>query len=150
MEIIKKTINIIDACKAQSYHLDKKRLFLLVRYLIAGGLSFISNIGLFLLFEKYLGWWYLIASTLAFIISVVVSFSAQKYITFRDTSTDRISQQMGQYILIAVFNVIANAIMIFIFVDLIHLPLVLSQIISAGFIAVWSLFVYNFMIFSKT
>lgn len=148
--ISKKIIIFADVCKSQSYHLSKRRLFLLIRYLFAGGLSFTSNVGLFFVFTTYLGWWYLIASTISFIISVVVSFLAQKYITFRDMSIDGISQQMFQYVLIAIFNVIANAIIVFTLVDLTHLFPVLAQVISAGIIAMWSLFVYKFIIFSNS
>jgi len=149
MQISKKTTDFINVCKSQSYHLDKRRLFLLMRYLFAGSLSFVSNIGLLFIFETYLSWWYLISSTLAFIISVVVSFLAQKYITFRDKSTDHLSQQMVQYILIVVFNVIINAIIVFILVDFIHILPIWAQVISAGIIAVWSLFVYRFVIFHQ-
>jgi dolichol-phosphate mannosyltransferase len=146
----KKIINFVNLCKSQSFHLDRQRLFLLLRYLFAGGLSFITNIGLLFVFTAYLNLWYLTASTFAFIISVIVSFLAQKYITFRDISTNRITYQMTQYIAIAIFNVIANAIIVFILVDFIRIIPLLAQIISAGFIAVWSLFVYRFIIFHKT
>lgn len=147
--ISRKIIIFVDVCKSQSYHLSKQRLFLLMRYLFAGGLSFTSNIGLLFVFMEYLGWWYLTASTISFIISVIVSFLAQKYITFRDMSVDNISQQMIRYVLIAIFNVMANAAMVFVFVDLIHFSPILAQIISAGIIAIWSLFVYRIIIFHQ-
>lgn len=148
--IYKKVTRFIDVCKSQSYHLDKQRLFLLIRYLFAGSLSLVTNIGLLFVFVVYLGWWYLIASTVSFIISVNISFLAQKYITFRETSTHRIPRQMVQYILIAVFNVIANAIMVFVLVDFINIFYLWAQIVSAGIIAIWSLFVYRFVIFHNT
>lgn len=143
----KKIAVFIDTCKSQSYHLNKKRVFLLIRYLFAGSLSFVSNIGLLFILVTYLSWWYLAASVVAFVISVIISFLAQKYITFRDKSTDRIPNQMFQYILIALFNVIANTVMVFILVDFMHILYLIAQILSAGAIAVWSLFVYRFIIF---
>lgn len=130
-------------------YLNKEKVFLIVRYLFSGGLAFMSNIGLLFIFEKYFDWWYLISSTLAFVTSVIISFLAQKYVTFRDTTTDRIHQQMIQYVFIALFNVMANAIIVFIFVDFIHFLLIWAQIVSGGIIAMWSLFVYYFIIFSK-
>lgn len=147
MNMYKRVVNFIDTCKSQSYHLNKDRVFLLIRYIFAGGLAFMTNIGLLFIFVKYLEWWYLTASTIAFIISVIISFLAQKYITFRDKTTDRVGHQATQYIIIALFNVTANAIMMFILVDIIHILYLISQVISAGLIAVWSLFVYRFIIF---
>jgi len=136
-------------CKEHSYHISKSRIFLLLRYIFAGGLSFVTNIALLYYFETHLKWWYLTASTVAFIISVVVSFLAQKYITFRDKSRHNLSKQMFQYIAIAVFNVITNGIIVFVLVNFVHLITIWAQIISAIIIAVWSLFVYRFIIFHQ-
>jgi glycosyltransferase involved in cell wall biosynthesis/putative flippase GtrA len=120
---------------------------LLFRYLCSGGLAFVSNLGLFVFFEQVFDLWYVAASTLAFIISVGVSFLAQKFITFRDHSRDRTFRQFGWYIVIALFNVSMNALMMYAFVDGLHLSHLFAQVLSAGLIAVWSLGVYRYIIF---
>lgn len=129
--------------------LSKSRVFFLARYLFSGLLSFTTNLFLLLVFKEYFNMWYLTASTLAFIISVIVSFAAQKFITFRDKSRDRVSRQMAWYIVIALFNVTMNAGMMFACVDLLHVQYLLAQIASAGFIALWSLAVYRYIIFTN-
>lgn len=145
--MIEKTKDFINMCKSHSYHINKDRILLLIRYVFAGGLSFITNIALLYYFETYLMWWYLTASTMAFVISVIVSFLAQKYITFRNKSRENIPKQMVQYIAIAIFNVITNGIIVFLLVNFVKFTTILSQVISAIIIAVWSLFVYRFIIF---
>lgn len=129
--------------------LSKSRIFFLVRYLFSGLLSFTTNLSLLLIFKEYFNMWYLTASTLAFIISVIVSFAAQKFITFRDKSRDRVSRQMVLYITVALFNVTMNAGMMYAFVDLLQVQYLLAQIISAGCIALWSLAVYRYIIFTN-
>ncbi|PIP86872.1 hypothetical protein COW81_03350 [Candidatus Campbellbacteria bacterium CG22_combo_CG10-13_8_21_14_all_36_13] len=150
MPVVKDKINrAVHIIRSQSYHLDRGRVFLLIRYLFAGGLSFTTNVGLLYIFETYFNWWYIASSTLAFVIAVVVSFLAQKYITFQDKSKDEISIQILQYVIIAFVNIIANGVMVFVMVEYIHLTPVIAQVISAGFIAVWSLLVYRFIIFNQ-
>lgn len=129
--------------------LKKHIFFFLVRYLFAGLTSFFTNIFLLFLFAGVLGWWYLYASTLAFAISVLVSFVVQKLVTFRDTTRDKVHYQAGMYVVIALFNICANAVMMLVFVEKFGIPYMFSQVISAGFIAVWSIFVYRFIIFPR-
>ena len=120
---------------------------LLARYIFSGFLAFTTNLVLLFVFKNYLHWWYLTASTLAFIISVIVSFMAQKFITFRDKSTSRVPHQIALYFIIALFNVFANGVLMFSFVDIAHIQYLLSQVFSAGMIAIWSFALYRFVIF---
>ncbi len=106
------------------------------------------NISLLYLFENYFGWWYLAASTAAFMSSVAVSFVMQKYVTFRDRAAHNVSRQAMVYTGIALGNVVANALMMLLFVEYFHIPTLVSQIASAGIIAVWSLGLYKSMVFS--
>lgn len=119
-----------------------------MRYLFAGGLTFATNLVLLFIFARYFHLWYLTASTLAFIFSVVVSFTMQKFVTFRDKTTDRVHHQVVMFLAIALFNVTANGAMMFSFVDLLSIPYMIAQVFSAGFIALWSLMAYRYIIFT--
>lgn len=127
--------------------MNRARLFFLMRYLFAGLLAFTTNLSLFFIFINYFNMWYLTASTLAFIISVIVSFLAQKLVTFRDKTIARVHHQAAMYLVVALFNVAANGGLMFSFVDLEHMPHMFAQVLSAGIIAVWSLAVYRYVIF---
>lgn len=127
--------------------LNKERVFFLVRYLFAGGLAFATNLALLFIFAHYFHLWYLTASTLSFIISVIVSFTVQKFITFRDRTTDNVHHQIAKYVAIALFNVTANVGIMYLLVDSAHVHYMIAQIVSAGIIAVWSLAVYRYLIF---
>lgn len=118
-----------------------------MRYLFAGGLAFSTNLILLFIFIQYFHLWYLTASTLSFVISVIVSFTVQKFITFRDRTTDNVHHQIAKYVAIALFNVSANGGMMYALVDMAKIHYMLAQILSAGIIAVWSLAVYRYLIF---
>lgn len=125
----------------------KAQLFLLARYLFAGGLAAATNLILLFVFTDYFHWWYLAASTTAFVISGFVSFTIQKFVTFRDRTTDKIHHQAVMYIAFALFNVIANGGLMFSFVEWAHIHYLLAQVFSGGIIAAWSLAVYRHVIF---
>jgi putative flippase GtrA len=128
----------------------KSQLFLLMRYLCAGGFASATNLLLLFVFTDYFHWWYLASSTIAFIISGFVSFTVQKFVTFRDRTTDKIHHQAVMYIAFALFNVIANAGLMFSFVEWAHVHYLLAQVFSGVIIAVWSLVVYRYVIFKPT
>ena len=122
-------------------------VMLFARYLFSGLLAFATNIGLFFIFKNYFHLWYLTASTTAFIVSVLVSFAAQKFITFRDRTTDGVHRQMVSYVIIAVINVLVNGVLVYFLVDVLYLSAMISQVISAAVIAIYSLVLYRVVIF---
>jgi putative flippase GtrA len=126
----------------------KSQLFLLMRYLLGGGTAATTNLLLLFVFTDYFHWWYLAASTIAFIISGFVSFTVQKFITFRDRTTDKIHHQAVMYLSFALFNIMANGGLMFSFVELAHVHYLLAQVFSGVIIAAWSLVVYRYVIFN--
>lgn len=129
--------------------LNKAYLFFLARYLFSGGSAFAVNLSLFFIFTRYFHVWYLTASSLAFFISVIVSFTMQKFVTFRDRTTDKVHLQAVLYVALLLFNMAGNGVLVFSFVELGHIPHMLAQVFSAGIIAVWSLVVYRSIIFKN-
>lgn len=127
----------------------KSQLFLLARYLFGGGLAAATNLLLLFVFTDYFHWWYLAASTFAFIVSGLVSFTVQKFVTFRDRTTDKIHHQAAMYIAFALFNIMANGGLMFSFVEWAHVHYLLAQVFSGGIIAAWSLVVYRYVIFKS-
>lgn len=128
--------------------LSRARLLFLARYICSGLLAFAVNILLLFIFKEYFHIWYLYASTYAFIISVLVSFLSQKFITFRDRSTSHMRYQFTLYVILALINVAINGVSMFSFVEISHIPYLLSQIFSAAIIALWNLAAYRFIIFT--
>lgn len=119
------------------------------RFLISGGLAAATDLTLLFLFTDILGFWYLLSSVIAFILSFFVSFSLQKLWTFRDHSKERVKKQLGIYLLIASFNIVINTLLVYLSVEYFSLHYLPAQIIVSAFIAIESFFVYQKFIFHK-
>lgn len=119
----------------------------LLRFLVSGGMAFLANIVIMYLLTDRLGVWYLLSSVFAFIGAFVVSFSMQKYWTFRNRESDRMSAQLGMSLLLACANLGVNTVLMYIFVDHFHLHYLAAVICSAGLIAVETYFIYKYVIF---
>lgn len=120
------------------------------RYIFSGSTAAVVNISVLYILTDILKFWYVISSIIAFGVSIFVSFFMQKHFTFEDSSYNKTSQQFAYYVLISTINLLLNTILIYLLVDFIGIYYLYSQIISSGFIAVESFFVYNFVIFKKT
>ena len=121
-----------------------------IKYLIAGGTAFLVNVMFLYLFTDIIGLYYLVSTALSFTISFVVSFSMQKFWTFRDNSLDNVRKQLASYLIVGLMNLGLNIGLMYVFVDLFGVWYVLAQVFSAGMIAVESYLIYNFIIFGQT
>ena len=89
------------------------------------------------------------SSILAFLISYAVSFMMQKYWTFGDMSRDRIEMQVVAYLSVALINLCLNTLLMYAFVDLMHLHYMVSQFMTSILIAIESFLIYR-LIFRDT
>ena len=76
-----------------------------------------------------------------------ISFTLQKFWTFRDDRTTDMHIQVGKYFLVALVNLALNTALMYVLVDRFGIWYILSQIIIGLSIAVGSYFVYKKIIF---
>lgn len=119
----------------------------IVKYIISGGTAAAVDIGFLVLFKEVFGWWYLTSAMLAFLLAFGVSFCLQKFWTFKDHSTDNMHVQLSVYLLIGLVNLLLNALLMYVFVDIIGIWYVAAQVLTGGLIALMSFFVYKKFIF---
>jgi putative flippase GtrA len=145
IEWTKKTYNDLD----QKYAAHMK----IVRYIISGGTSAVTDLFLLYLFTDIFHIWYIISAALAFIIAFFVSFTLQKYWTFRDNSNEGIKKQGLMYFVIGLINLGVNTLLVYFFTEYLFVFLrydyLVSQVCAAGLIAIVSFFVYQKFIFRK-
>lgn len=118
-----------------------------MRYLIAGGTAFATNIILLFILVHFFHVWYLFAAITSFIGGVYVSFMMQKFFTFNDYGKEKIRKQQAIYLGVQVFNLGINTLFMYIGVDLFHLSYLISQILIASVMAVYNFFIYKYLIF---
>ncbi len=125
------------------------KLFRILRFLISGGLSAIVNLGSLYVFTEYVGFWYIVSACFAFLLSFGVSFTLQKFWTFRDRSVEGASRQAAMYLFVAIINFVLNISLLFFLVEFFHLHYLLAEMIVMVVIACVSFFVYRNLIFRK-
>lgn len=120
----------------------------IIRYIISGGTAALVSLSLLYFFTDVVGIWYLLSSTLAFVVAFFVSFLLQKLWTFKDTHTKDISRQVSLYFVTAVSGLSANALFMYALVDIVGLWYIFAQILSSGTIATVTFFIYGNIIFN--
>ena len=103
---------------------------------------------LFVLTEVF-GLWYILSTSLAFLVAFMVSFFSQKFWTFRDKEKEGIYKQMGGYFLVVSSGMVANAAGMFFLVDYVGLYYLIAQVIMSASVAVYSFLMYRFIIFKR-
>lgn len=121
-----------------------------VRFLISGGSAAAVNLSLLYVFVEILDIWYIAGSIIAFIVSFFVSFTLQKFWTFRDASTEVMHGQVAKYFFVALINLGVSTGTLYLLVEYVQLPVMLAQVITLGLIAIVSFFVYQRFIFHPT
>ncbi|MEN9561312.1 MAG: GtrA-like protein, partial [Candidatus Parcubacteria bacterium] len=89
----------------------------------------------------------ILAAPVAFLFGFLVSFTMQKYVTFRD-GEQRIMRQASKYLMVLVGNLILNTAIVYVLVEYVGLWSVFSQAIASVMIAFESFFVYQLLIFT--
>jgi len=119
------------------------------RFFVAGGSAAGTNLAIFYLLTSVMGFYYVWSSIIAFIISFFVSFTLQKFWTFRDESLSGLNTQLAKYISVALFNLAVNTAMLYLLVEYAHFHHLSAQLFTILTIAIWSFFIYHVVIFKR-
>lgn len=124
------------------------RFHALFKYVVSGGSSACANLAVLYLLTEYAHVHYLLSAILAFILSFLISFLLQKFWTFKDLSKEGLHWQMIWYFVLSLVNLVLNTLLIYFFVEYVHLWYVMAAIIAGGLLAISNFFVYKHVIFS--
>ena len=117
------------------------------RFIVSGGSAAATNLGTLFVLTHVLGLWYIFSSVIAFLVSFGVSFTLQKYWTFRDHSRDRIRAQATIYFAVLIIGLLVNTFFMYVLVEKAGLHYLLSAILSGAAIAVFNFIAYQRLIF---
>ncbi len=127
----------------------KRKIKKALLFIVSGGTAAGTSLLLFYIFTNLLHIWYLIASTLSFILSVFVGFYLQKFVTFDDTTKGQSSKQMALFFMVSMINLGINIILMAIFVSGFTINQMLAKVLTLGILACWNFFVYEKFVFKK-
>lgn len=117
------------------------------RYLTSGGITALVLFISLIIFREVLGFWYLLASVLSFCLSVVTSFSLQRFWTFRDNEDKNTHKQFLFFVAVSVCNLAINTSLMYVAVSIFDIQYLIAQFIVTGLIAFITFFVYRDIIF---
>ncbi len=121
----------------------------IIRFVISGGLATGVNLFSLYLLLHIIGMWYLTSSIIAFFVGFIVSFTLQKFWTFKDHRKDIIGRQLVIYLAIVLVNLILNTALVYIFVEYGELWPLIAQALAALIIAFEGYFAYKYFVFNE-
>lgn len=119
------------------------------RYVIAGCTAAGTQIALLFLLTHFLGFWYLVSATIAFVVALAISFTLQKFWTFRHRDTGTVHVQAFVYLLIALSGLLANDGLMYLFVTVGGLHYIAGQFLSGIMIACFNYYLYARFVFKN-
>ncbi len=118
----------------------------MVKYLLSGAISTTIHLLILSFAYRYLNLQIISATTLAYLIAFGVSFSLQKFWTFRNKAK-RYFEQIYLYLLVGVFNLFFNAALMQALVVNLDFHYLLSQLLTSGLVALNSFLLYKYLVF---
>ncbi len=118
-----------------------------LRYIISGSVA--AGVGLLSIFVlvDVLHLWYIIATTISFVFTLIASFTLQRFWTFNDAARNALTAQFGGYLAVSFINIFVNAGLMYLFVDILALHYLLAQMLVMLIISVYGFFIYKYWIF---
>ncbi|WP_457962898.1 GtrA family protein [Arthrobacter sp. D1-29] len=114
------------------------------RYLFFGGLSFLVDFGLLVLFREVFQWNLAVAAATAFLLSFAFSYTVQKLFAF--DSAHRTHVSLGRYTLLVGANTVATVIIVQL-LSLTGLGYGGAKVVSTAATTVWNYFLYKHWVF---
>lgn len=108
-----------------------------LRFVVAGGTGFVIDYGCTYVFTSFVGLHYLLATALAFTLSVVVNYLMCAYWVFRGVDTHSGGVKAG-FLITSLIGLGLNELFMFVFVDALHLPVMLAKLVAVVLVMIWN------------
>ncbi len=127
----------------------KETIKQVLRFGISGGIAVLLGLVSIYVLTDIFHVWYVVSSIIAFTITFLVSFSMQKFWTFREKTISRIPVQGSLSLMLGGLNFVLNVILIYILVDFLHISYLIAQVIIYAFFGALDFFIYKLVIFKS-
>ncbi|GAA1446657.1 GtrA family protein [Leifsonia poae] len=117
-----------------------------VRYLIAGGLSFLVDFGLLALLHDVFGWPVWLASGVAFLVSFAFTYTIQRIFSFDSRAPH--GRAILRYTLLVAFNTLATVLIVSL-VNTTVLGWAGGKVIATVASTAWNYFAYRYWVFAS-
>jgi len=118
----------------------------IVKFFIAGCFAGATDLVFLFIFHGILKWGIVVSTSAAFVLSFLVSFTLQKFWTFRNYNKGMVGQ-LALYIFNAFIGLNINGFLMHLLVNRYHIWYILSQIAVNLFLGFCNFIIYKFVIF---
>lgn len=129
-----------------TYYLCNKRKSVL-KFFFAGSFAAATDLIFLFLFHGVLHWAIVPSTSLAFVLSFIVSFTLQKFWTFRNFSHDKAVSQFILYIINAIIGLNLNGYFMHMLVNRYDVWYILAQIMVNVVIGAYNFIIYKSIVF---
>ena len=118
-----------------------------LRYLFAGGVAFLFDLGILALLKNILDWPLWIATAVAFLLSFFFTYTIQRVVSFGSTAPH--GTALLKYATLVGFNTVATVLIVSL-VNVTPLGWIGGKVISTAASTVWNYFAYRYWVFAKS
>lgn len=121
----------------------------LIRYGLVAIVAFTVDFGLLYVFTEHLNWFYLLSTTSAFAISVIVNYYLSTLWVFAKRHTQQRAVEIALFIAICTVALGLNDLFMWLFTSVIGLFYLTSKLITVGIVFFWSFGARRILFHSK-
>jgi len=121
----------------------------IIKYIIAGSIATLSNLGVLFVCVNYFKLWYLTSAIISFCVAVIVGYLLHKFFVFKNYEKKGMYKQFLNFLSYNIVMLSFNTLLMYFFVDIISIWYLLSQAISALIIACMNYIYFNKIVFKK-
>ncbi|MDI6778009.1 MAG: GtrA family protein [Patescibacteria group bacterium] len=125
------------AKKFISFFFEHEKIGEPMRYLLIGGTCAVLDLLFLYLMVNFLNVWYLIATTISFLVVSLFGYFGQKHFTFRNTERNH-KKQLTLFFMVTGTGLLINAGFMFAFVSLLGIWYIIANIITKFIVLVWN------------
>jgi len=118
-----------------------------VKFIFAGGSAAAIDLIFLYLFHGVFGWGLIFSTSFAFVLAFLVSFTLQKFWTFRNYNKQKIPLQLVLYLANAFIGLNLNGAFMYLLVNSWDVWYMLAQILVSMVIGFYNFFIYKFIVF---
>lgn len=127
--------------------LQKQDVKLFVGYVIFAGLATLVDLGLLYSLTEFFHVWYFYSAIFSYFIGMVINYSLNKYLNFRNKSK-QIIPQFGLFATVALIGLGLNQLILYSLVEFVKFWYMLAKIIAIFTIMFWSFYGHKKLTFN--
>lgn len=129
--------------------LNSQGVLQLFSYLIVGGIATVVEWVCFYILSYQAHIHYLLATTLAFVISTAANWLAGRLLTFQGAEKQPILQELAKIYAVSIIGLLLNLLLMYLFVQKVGLAKMVGKIIATVLVFAWNFVVRKFWIYRR-